>query len=368
MNRTAFSASNLARRIACPGSLSMETGLPDVTSEDSDVGTLLHDLLAHPEKPRGDLSADQLEVITSAEAMEEELASSLNPTADRHGWVEPEVGFIHNSKLLFVSHLDKLYLWRGSNTGLVVDYKTLYGSHKQASENWQILCYCVQAMDRFNLDTCYGAILQPRVSRQVKPVKVTSAEAATIHNRIFKAWTDCAATAAERVPSWPACQFCKGLAFGVCKEAREAAFLPLTEFSKETAIERSPEQVLSSLEPSKRTQLFDSFKLAAKLQKTYTEAAKVLAAKDPEFVPDYKLFPGGERETIADMVNLYGRLKELGCSPRDFSEHSSMSKAKLESLLRAITGKKGGELKQLIDETVAGLTDKTPIADSFERV
>lgn len=71
--RSPFSASNLARRIACPGSLAMEAGLPEVRTEESDEGTMLHALAADPAASRAGLTDEQLSVLELAARMETEL-------------------------------------------------------------------------------------------------------------------------------------------------------------------------------------------------------------------------------------------------------------------------------------------------------
>lgn len=86
----AFRPSNILRRKACPGSLSLESTLPEPPSDYdggkyAEEGTMLHAHLADRTKPRDGLNPEQFETLEKAEAMEAEFVDIVKKQM-KPGW------------------------------------------------------------------------------------------------------------------------------------------------------------------------------------------------------------------------------------------------------------------------------------------
>lgn len=77
--RATTSASNLFRRALCPGSATLEAGLPEEDSEQSREGQLLHDYSAHPEYERKMLKPAQRDLLQIAD----DLTKTVIETVER---------------------------------------------------------------------------------------------------------------------------------------------------------------------------------------------------------------------------------------------------------------------------------------------
>src|SRR5437879_3498634 len=122
IQRTASSPSNVHRRVACPGSLKMEEGLPETTSTEAEEGFSLHNLIANPNLSRDHLDAEQLQTLEAAEQMEQQFFDSLIPAANVADLREQESDFRIGHRALFKGHLDHLVV---TDKWLAVDRKSV---------------------------------------------------------------------------------------------------------------------------------------------------------------------------------------------------------------------------------------------------
>lgn len=362
MLRTAFSPSNLARRVACPGSLKMEEGLPESDSPEASEGTELHRLIADPKLSRDHLDSEQLQTLEATEQMEQQFFDSLIPAANVTDLREEESNFVIGHRTLFRGHLDHLVVtdkWLA-----VVDFKFGRNAAPSSEMNWQLKSYLGIVAPGFKpVEKYFGAIIQPRVSRKVQPVVYTSAQVEAARKEIKAAWDACQKPDAPRVASHDACCYCRAFLQGICPEGKAFAL----QSTKRLDLIRNPSEVLRAMLPENRTSLFDSFSLAVKLHDIYKKAVKEIVEQEPDFVPGYILSPGGSREAVTDMGTLFGRLAELGATANGFIDISTVSKKKLETFVKELTKLKGQALADKLKELLDGVVDKTPVSPSFER-
>lgn len=282
---------------------------------------------------------------------------------ERLEFTELELPFKRDGRELFFNHIDKAIVWPNRRIGIVIDYKMLWLGAPAPAVNKQIRCYSLVLADHFGLEYVYGAIFQPRVSREIHPTLYGHTELVAARAEIEAAWDESHKPNAPRLPSMDACRNCKGFTLGVCREARENSL----QTTAPAGIETAPEIVLANMPPAQRSRFFEALDMAARLKKTFTEAAKPLVARDPEFIPGWKLFPGGERETVTDPLTLFNRLTGLGVTAAEFIDICSTRTGKLQALVKSKTGLKGKSLQLVIDELLIGVVDRTPIKPSLEK-
>lgn len=120
-----FRPSNLLRRKSCPGSLALESTLPESPSDYdggkyAEEGTTLHSHLADRSKPRDGLEPEQFETLEKAEAMESEFLEIVKQQM-KPGWgygaiIQPRIAnkpFIvaYSPKDLEASRREIITLW-----------------------------------------------------------------------------------------------------------------------------------------------------------------------------------------------------------------------------------------------------------------
>lgn len=366
MTRSDFSASNMSRRVLCPGSCAMEAGLPDVRTDDSNEGTMLHALSADPTLSRHRLDHEQLETLRLNAVMQEEFEQFV---MREHGLVrddcqvsvETEWWYQRDGKGMFAMHPDVVLVW----PKVVIVFDSKFGRElvPVPSNNWQLKTYLCGAAQWFNAEVFYGAITQPRVSKTIQSTRYTRDDIEIARGEINAAWDAAHKPDAPRRPSLEACWYCKGFSLGVCPDARTLALSP----ARPLLSADSPETTLARMHPDERAKLLEAFALCRKLDKNFTAAAKELVARDPNYIPGWKLVPGGERQTVTDALTLFNRLTMIGVTADEFIQVCTTPKGKLENLVRQQTKLKGRELDIAMDLLLKGVVDRTPISPSLER-
>src|SRR2546430_8019 len=368
MIRTTFSASNLHRRYLLPGSQAREEDLPDVPPQYREEGVLLPRHMAGPDLPTADLTHDQIELLDQCRRMEDEFidavlkqhALGLEQPQDHR---ELELPFKRDNHPLFWNHIDRLLIYPKARIGVIIDYKSGWLQVPGADVNLQLRCYALVASEAFGLERVHAAILPARLAAPIQNVLYEPMHMPKVRLQIERLWDACHRPDAPRLPNYQACQYCKGLQLGVCREARALA-LSVTQSGK---LADRPEVILAAMSASDRTKLFDAFALAEKLRKTFTDAAKPLVAREPEYIPGWKLVPGGANETVTDQAGLRARLLDMGVTEDQFLAICKPVKEMLTDLVRAKLQIPGKAPESAIAKLLDGLVDRTPKATSLRR-
>jgi hypothetical protein len=234
MQRPLTSASNLFRRLLCPGSARMENGLPDIKSKEAEEGARLHLYRQHPEYERRLLTSKEQDLLRSADKLEDEVLDVLRlkqelqdimVTISRERFLEDD---------LISGHPDVLYVF--PDTSLIIETKFGWHQVPTADVNLQTRCYAVLA-PTLNVFT---AILQPRLSYSDR---ITLAKYGPEHKtaarvqiaEILKRSDD---PNAPLNPSEEACRYCR--ARMICPALRNAVTKQLAGF-EDLSVEVNPE-------------------------------------------------------------------------------------------------------------------------------
>lgn len=155
-----FSPSRLEQLRICPGSYVMQQGLPDVETEWSKEGTLLHNAVAT--RNTDGLNDEQKEVV---ERCFEFLNSITNGGDDIY--IEQKFSVLDNdgTELTF-GYLDICIFNEKTRELIVCDWKFGFIPVKDVDRNIQLATYAVAAMQKFGVSECKCFVFQPRINKE----------------------------------------------------------------------------------------------------------------------------------------------------------------------------------------------------------
>jgi hypothetical protein len=311
------SASNLWRTASCPGWLALSRGAKRVETKDSLTGTLGHAALAGE-----DVELDsRIEITVEAcREIEARIVKEFNfpeqtPVREERLWYRDVSG-----QKLFSGQLDVGYIDLERNSGLIIDFKTLYGSHQKASENWQLRVLDLLWSKSRMVDINYVVLVQPMVSGQYSIAEYGAEERAQSEIEIVAAVKAALAPNAPRTPGeW--CKFCP--AKTICPEVNEKTKMVVVTASGAS---------LELMTPKERGELLDLIvwgedKLAAK-----KAVLRSLLEADSSAVEGWSLKSGKNRRTISNTNAAFESLKEF-FTEQEFLALCEITPAKLESFV-----------------------------------
>lgn len=170
--RALTSASNIARREACPGSAYAESLFPEQEdSDESKEGTLLHSVDADPSLAEtSGLTSEQVEVLERARTCDEEIFSSLHLsigiTEDEpfEEIREEKLWFYRGIKKLYPGHVDRARFYPNQKVMVVIDKKFGRREVTPAEANLQLRSYAMMIGEkRWKPERILVAIVQPRL-------------------------------------------------------------------------------------------------------------------------------------------------------------------------------------------------------------
>jgi hypothetical protein len=154
-----FSPSRLEQLRICPGSHVMQQGLPDVETEWSKEGTLLHNAVATGNT--AGLNDEQKEVVERCLNFWDALVQEGDEV-----YVEQKFSVLDTDKEeLTYGFIDLCVFNRETGELLVVDWKFGYIPVKDVDQNIQLATYAVAAMQRFGVSKCKCFVFQPRINK-----------------------------------------------------------------------------------------------------------------------------------------------------------------------------------------------------------
>ena len=159
MEHHEFSPSRLEQLRICPGAHIMQQGLPDVETEWSKEGTLLHNAVA-----TGNLDGLNDEQKETVEKCLNFLDSLVHE--DDEVLVEQKFSvFDTDGSELTFGYLDLCIFNQDTGELIVVDYKFGYIPVKDVDKNIQLATYALAAMQRYGAKKCKCYVFQPRIHR-----------------------------------------------------------------------------------------------------------------------------------------------------------------------------------------------------------
>jgi len=163
------SASERPRYVNCVGSRNKVASYPPEmlckVNEYGDEGTRIHGEI---ESYDGDEDADYTvkRAIELKDEIREQTILKHVEHVDELEVIKEQRLWLRNDALeqFFSGMMDHVEIHKASKTGLIIDYKTLYGDHGKAWENLQLEPYAVLLAEEYDLETVYVALVQPNLS------------------------------------------------------------------------------------------------------------------------------------------------------------------------------------------------------------
>lgn len=303
--RALTSASNMHRRIECPGSENAERGMPEIASKNATEGTMLHEVefLADEdeessESQKWDLNRWQKAAIEKNKRLTDGFIASAfakhkewNPDFDPGEPVifkEREFVLCDENREpivpLIPGHTDIIYWYPKVKIAFVFDSKFGRIPVAKAEINYQLRTYFIMIWDELEPDYTYVAIRQPFLP---EPENFHSAvypgETITeFRKELLDALKKCKDPDAERVMSMSACMYCRARGTGRCIES--------LKFVRDVSRHNT-----QTMRPSTMEEFGKDVMLAKIIIKGWEEKMRYIAERFPEVLKYFKL--GNEEYT-----------------------------------------------------------------------
>lgn len=197
-----YGPSSLQRRLICPGSARMESGLPDTDSDASIEGTRLHAVMAGSD---------------NGEWMDDEQREAVDWCWDRvrtilsdygHMLREVQLQLLNKQQNVLTFGTPDVIAWKPHQGAHVIDYKFGRADVPAPANNIQMAAYAAMVMQYTGASECTAHVLQPRLHRHES---FTFHDCAGIVATIEGIIARCEAPDAPLVPGDEQCKYCKAL-------------------------------------------------------------------------------------------------------------------------------------------------------------
>jgi hypothetical protein len=353
------SASSFERLLLCPGSLTMERGLPDVSSAIAEEGTFLHEVLAG-KHAIADLEPDDAVLLERVIELEKELAYTA--LGDNPAEIIREQRLWYGER--FSGSFDALFLTLDRSQALIVDYKFGYIPVANIAENIQLRAYALLVSKTYGIKDIFVAVIQPRCASPKEICRYTVNDLLRAEEQIVSVLDAAHVEQAPRNAGAIQCKYCKANA--VCPEARQVveAIVPALNnghgpLDIDKRLELMPAKDLS--------QFLDICDGAEGIIDSARKEAKRRLTEGLD-VPDYRLKPGNEVRKIEDPVKAYDCLKAAGVTASEFMGCCSVPVGKLESLFTIKKGLKGKGAKDAFNAAMGPTVTLKQNAPSLVKV
>ena len=343
------SSSKLEQIVSCEGSHNAQKGLPQHKNKDATHGTDIHNALAGKTDPN-DLAPSNYDTYEKCKEVEEKCLSI---------WKENTIPFEEGDTLeeireqrLYLNEgyapvasgeYDVIYIHRPSKSGLILDYKTLFGDHTPAPGNYQLRIDCVMAADLFFLENLTVGLVQPNVSPQYSLCSYGPVDIETAKGEIMAALVRARDPEAARTPGAKQCRWC--LARGNPDRCPESV-AQLTQLST-----IAPGPIM--LEDMPR--MAELYFLAKPMLEHIKARLEDQLGVDEYSIHGYGLGSPRRTETITDPLKIFAQMAEdIGVEQEEFLNCMTAAKGKLQALVGKKTGLKGKALKNKFDEYLKG--------------
>jgi hypothetical protein len=346
------SASSMRRTRLCPGSVNLirrlrREGLIGADdTEASREGTSRHSLIEMGVDAETIEDGNEAYTVRRAQQLLEEarIAARINGcdtykvTEHRYWIYDADMNRVASAK---VDHAETL-----GATGLVADYKTLFGDHGDAAKSEQITTQVVAFADTHGLEEVYAALIQPNLAKE-KQLTVALYDRPAINRAQAEILAWCKAAEKEdapRIPGSDQCFHCPARGKH-CKES-VAASLALTATD-----------VALSLTPAQIEQFLDRIKMAESVISAVKERAKQMLADDPNVFGTYGLEPGKKVRSITDANAAFAVAEQFGVTVDEYRGVLTAPLGELSKLVSSRAEKDKGETKKKFEAALdaAGL-------------
>ncbi len=333
VGRAATSASNLHRRVRCPGSHAAESGLPETNSEFADEGTRLHAALEVIGTQSMDLEPKEQDLVISTRRLTEDAIAqavatfSISAEEPFEEGYERELTLRKGIRLIMPGHCDFWRYYPGLKLLIITDAKFGFIEVTAAPTNLQLRCYAAMGSQSWDVENAVVAIAQPRayMIEGAEPLSIAQysrADLALAVSQILeweKVWL---ASDAPRIASTDACRYCRAKL--LC-DAFAARLGPLRGDVAAGIADLTEEQFSA---------LWQAMKLASEktLQDAIRNEARLRVIEGK--MPGYKLKLNHARRSITDGISAAKVLREQWLTESELASVSSITIGELEQLVR----------------------------------
>ncbi len=370
MTRATTSASNIHRRVACPGSERLEAGLPDEDSALSEEGQLLHSFDANPSLDRSTLKPQQQDLLRISGELDDFVFSRVSEQfgiSSDEPFEESRAGetwwVTRDGENNTPGHTDRYKYWPARKLLCVIDTKYGFLEVEPASANYQLRCYACAGAEKFDVTDVAVAICQPRLSfdRRVTLAAYNLDDIEASRKELFAIRDACLAPDAPLHASLEACRYCKA------KAGCPAFTSQLAQVSD--AVESGKRHIgtLGQLTVTQRDGLITACKFADYIKESVYDFERAVIQSGGESL--YTLGKASEVRKIIDPKRAVSLLTLRGDLTKDeVLDCCSPKIGALEEKLREKKKCTWSEAKKTVEETLAPVIEKEAKKPSLTRV
>ena len=331
-----LSGSGFGAYAACVGRFQLERTLPEPPPGPyAESGNRIHDYLA---TGKGNISTEELETAAKCRQEYEEILSALPvSTKVENSIIEDRLWY----KDLYSGQIDRIDLFEGGKTALMVDWKTGRNPVGHATENLQLRAYATLVHHNHpEITKMFVAIVQP-LATKFTIAEYDQNDLEMAERQILAIAEAAYAPNPTRTPSPDACKYCR--AKSICPEAQGVA--------NELAV--TPVVSVPALTNDQIGDYLDK----AQVVEDFIEALRAEAKnrmKSGAEIPGYNLGNGRTSRSIEDTQAVYDALAST-IGQEGFATACKVSLPSLEKVFAEAKGLKAKEAKAELENILGNL-------------
>jgi hypothetical protein len=377
MLRAVTSASNVHRRALCPGSESLEAGLPEEDSAQSREGTLLHQYDANPQLDRAVLKPQQRDLLRISAELDDfvfaRVAEQFGVASDEicEAGCEKELVALEGTPQETPGHCD---LWRYCERLrllVIIDRKFGYRETTPAAANYQLRTYAIAGFEEWDVDNVVVAITQPRLPFEQRVTlaaynvdDIAAAEDELVAIRKASAQPDAPLIAGE-----DQCRYCKAKLICPALQAKVVQGLAIIPAVDGTVAKResTTERSLAECNDQQLDLILGAIQFADFIKDLARDEARKRIANGQ--LANWKLGKETEVRKIADPKRALSLLTLKGDLTRDeVFECSNPSITKIEEKLREKYNLTWKDAREVLETTLGSVIEREPKKPTLTRI
>jgi len=318
VDRALTTPSNLHRRLLCPGSARLESGLGGNTSALASKGLLIHRYFTNKNYDRRLLTVDERELLETSDQLLAKVLNVLGFEDDHETHSEELISGIDGR---LSGTPDQVFIWRSQKDALVNDLKSGFAVVERAELNLQLRGYAVLVSENFDMERIYVSILQPRLwspSEQITIAQYDRNDMRKARQHIREIIDRTEDPDAPLVAGEEQCRYCRAKL--ICPAFRAALALPIAAFKTSAELSKRKHAVeiekrLKGCDDQQLEQLLEAIKLAAVVDESVRAEcrARIRVGKFKKFM----LAKESEARTITDVRKAISLLALSGIASRE---------------------------------------------------
>lgn len=360
-------ASNIHRDRNCSGAAAACEGVPEPVAQVwTGEGTIVHDLLKHPEKA-SEAEDHLVEIADQMQGCADWIVDKIFPEQEGYERLElirdrEEPFFVeYEGRKIISGHPDFIQIGviLGKRVALILDFKSGYLEVPAPEMNDQLRAYAVMVWQDESLavEEVYVSIV-PRFGKSPVPVHYTADELPLALLDLADVDAASRDKKAVRTPSVGACRYCRARATSKCPETLNIDPRLITMNS------------LIDLSPEKKGELLDLAEIATGNIKKLKERLKEEIASDPNAVEGWHMVPGDVRGSIPNVDACYQIVSDF-MTMEEWQSCLKIAQKPLKDAIKDFLGAteniKGKAAAQRIKEILAPVTVLKQGEDRLEK-